>query len=93
MKPEIKLEGYLGLKIEGKKEEVKDEEVEERLKRFQELHAHLKTVSETRPIQNGDYVIVDYEAKMDGKPLEEGKALDFTVEVGSGRFIPALEET
>jgi trigger factor len=92
VKPEIKLEGYLGLKIEGKKEEVKDEEVEERLKRLQELHAHLKTVSETRPIQNGDYVIVDYEAKMDGKPLEEGKALDFTVEVGSGRFIPALEE-
>jgi trigger factor len=29
---------------------------------------------------------------MDNKPLEEGKAVDFTVEVGSGRFIPALEE-
>ena len=92
VKPEIKLEGYLGLKIDGKKEEVKDEEVGERLKRLQELHANLKTISEARPIQNGDYVIVDYEAKMDGKPLEEGKAVDFTVEVGSGRFIPAFEE-
>ena len=29
---------------------------------------------------------------MDGKPLEEGKGIDFTVEVGSGRFIPAFEE-
>jgi len=29
---------------------------------------------------------------MDGKPLEGGKAIDFTVEVGSGQFIPALEE-
>jgi len=92
VKPEIKLEGYLGLKIDGKKEEVKDEEVGERLKRLQELHANLKTISEARPIQNGDYVIVDYEAKMDGKPLEEGKGVDFTVEVGSGRFIPAFEE-
>ena len=92
VKPEIKLEGYLGLKIDGKKEEVKDEEVGERLKRLQELHANLKTISEARPIQNGDYVIVDYEAKMDGKPLEEGKGIDFTVEVGSGRFIPAFEE-
>jgi trigger factor len=92
IKPEIKIEGYLGLNIEGKRENAKDEEVEERLKALQNLHAHLKTVSEARPIQNGDYVIFDYEAKMGNKPLEDGKAVDFTLEVGSGRFIPSLEE-
>jgi trigger factor len=92
IKPEIKLEGYIGLKIEGKKEEVKDEEVEERLKNLQNIHAQLKTVSDPRPIQPGDFVILDYEARMENKPLEEGKATDFTVEVGSGRFIPDLEE-
>ncbi len=92
VKPEIKLEGYLGLNIEGKKEGVKGEEVEERLKGLQNLHANLKTIQEDRPIQNGDFVIVDYEAEMDGKPLEAGKAIDLTVEVGSGRFIPAFEE-
>jgi trigger factor len=92
VKPDIKLEGYTGLKIEGKKEGVKDEEVEERLKALQNLHANLKTISEARPIQAGDYVIVDYEASMGGKPLEGGKAIDFTLEVGSGQFIPALEE-
>ena len=63
VKPDIQLEGYTGLKIEGKKEEVKDEEVEERLKALQNLHANLKTISEARPIQTGDYVIVDYEAR------------------------------
>ncbi len=92
VKPEIALEGYLGLNIEGKKEEVKDEEVEERLKGLQNLHANLKTIQEARPIQIGDFVIVDYDAKMDGKPLEEAKAIDLTVEVGSGRFIPTFEE-
>jgi trigger factor len=92
IKPEIKLEGYIGLKIEGKKEEVKDEEVEERLKNLQNLHAQLKTVSDPRPVQPGDFVILDYEASMENKPLDEGKATDFTVEVGSGRFIPDLEE-
>jgi trigger factor len=92
IKPEIKVEGYLGLNIEATKEEAKDEEVEERLKGLQNLHAQLKTISEARPIQTGDYAIIDYNAKMDGKPLEEGKAIDFAVEVGSGRFIPALEE-
>jgi trigger factor len=92
VKPDIKLEEYTGLKIEGKKEEVKDEEVEERLKALQNLHANLKTISEARPIQAGDYVIIDYEASLGGKPLEGGKAVDFTLEVGSGQFIPALEE-
>jgi trigger factor len=92
VKPDIKLEGYIGLNIEGKKEGAKDEEVEERLKSLQNLHAQLKTILEARPIEAGDYVMVDYEASMDNKPLEEGKATDFTVEVGSGRFIPQFEE-
>ncbi len=92
VKPEIKLEGYIGLNIQGKKEEVKEEELEERLRTLQNLHASLNTVSEVRPIQNGDYVIIDYEAREDEKPLEEGKAIDTTLEVGSGKFIPDLEE-
>ncbi len=92
VKPDIQLKGYEGLKLEGKKEEVKGEEVEERLKALQNLHANLSTISEARPIQAGDYVIVDYEAKVEGKPLEGGKAVDFTVEVGSGQFIPTFEE-
>ena len=92
VKPEVKLEGYTGLKIEGKREEVKDEEVEERLKALQNLHSNLKTISEARAIQTGDYVILNYEASSNSKPLEGGKAIDFTVEVGSGQFIPAFEE-
>ncbi|MBS3906434.1 MAG: trigger factor [Syntrophaceae bacterium] len=92
VKPDIKIEGYIGLNIDGKKESAKEEEVEERLKGLQNLHAQLRTVPEPRPIQSGDHVIIDYEARMDNKPLEEGKAVDFTVEVGGGRFIPALEE-
>ncbi len=92
VKPEIKVDGYVGLNVEAKKEEVKDEEVEERLKGLQNLHASLKTISDERAIQTGDYAIIDYEARMDGRTLEEGKAIDATVEVGSGRFIPGLEE-
>ncbi len=92
VKPEIKLEGYIGLNIQGKKEEVKEEELEERLRTLQNLHASLKTILEERPVQNGDYVIIDYEAKEAGKSLEEERAIDTTLEVGSGRFIPEVEE-
>jgi len=92
VKPEIKIEGYVGLTLEAKKEEVKEEEVEERLKNLQSLHAILKTIPEPRPIQRGDFVLLDYETWLEDKPLEEGKAKDYTIEVGGGRFIPELEE-
>jgi trigger factor len=92
VKPDLKLEGYAGLKIEGKKEEATDEEVETRLKNLQNLHSNLKTISEVRPVQKGDYILLDYEGRMDGKSSEEDKAVDVAVEVGAGRFIPELEE-
>lgn len=92
VKPELKIDNYIGLKLEGKKEEVKEEELESRLKDLQNLHAQLKTIPQPRPVQEGDYVIIDYEARMENKPLEEGKGIDVTVEVGGGRFIPGLEE-
>lgn len=92
VKPDIQLADYQGLKIEEQKESVKDDEIEERLKNLQNLHANLKTVEEKRPIQTGDYVIIDYEAKENGKTIEGGKALNYSVEVGSGQFLKELEE-
>jgi trigger factor len=92
VKPEIQLGEYTGLKIEGKKEEVKDEEIELRLKNLQNLHASIKTISENRPVHMGDFVTLDYEASVGGKLLEGGKTLDLSVEVGTGQFIPAFEE-
>ena len=59
IRPDVKIENYLGLNIAGKKEEVKGEEVEERLKGLQNLYSNLKSISEPRPIRNGDIVIVD----------------------------------
>jgi len=92
VKPDINIDGYIGLNLTGKKESVTEEELEERLKGLQELHAQLRTISEPRAVRSGDFVLIDYTAWMDNKPLDEGKATDFHVEIGSGRFIPALEE-
>jgi trigger factor len=92
IKPELALESYVGLTLEGKKEQASDEDVEARLKNLQDLHSQLKTIAAPRPIERNDFVIIDYDARMDGKPLDEAKGVDFTVEVGSERFIPAVEE-
>lgn len=92
VKPDLKVEGYVGLKLEAKREEVRDEEIEERLKGIQNVHASLRTLAEPRPVQKGDYVILDYEASVEGNVLEGGKATDVSVEVGKGEFIPEIEE-
>jgi len=92
VKPDIQLEGYTGLKLEILKEPVLDKDIEERLKNLQNLHANLKTIEEQRPIKHGDYVILDYEAKENGRIVDGGRAINFTIEVGSGQFFKELEE-
>ncbi len=92
IKPDIRLDQYVGLTLEAKKEQVSEDDVKARLTNLQNLHAQLRTISEARPIASGDFVIVDYDANMAGKPIDEAKGVDFTIEVGSGRFIPAVEE-
>lgn len=92
VKPEFQLEGYLGLKLKQKKEPVREEDIEQRLNNLQNLHANLKTIEEDRLIKDGDYVIIDYEAKESGKPLEDGRAINFSVEIGKGQFFLELEQ-
>lgn len=92
VKPEIQIEGYLGLKLKQNGEPVREEDIEQRLNNLQNLHANLKTIEEDRPIKDGDYVIIDYEAKENGKQLEDGKAINFSVEIGKGQFFLELEQ-
>ncbi|HPV70007.1 MAG TPA: trigger factor, partial [Bacilli bacterium] len=41
---------------------------------------------------NGDTVVMDFEGFVDGKPFEGGKAENYSLELGSGQFIPGFED-
>ena len=45
-----------------------------------------------RAAENGDTVVLDYEGSVDGVPFEGGKADGYSLELGSGSFIPGFEE-
>src|ERR671912_2364175 len=48
---------------------------------------------EDRPVQEGDFVIIDFKGeKMAGGPLEGGEAEDYMLEVGGGELLPDFEE-
>ncbi|MEH7873300.1 trigger factor [Bacillus velezensis] len=91
VKPEVKLGDYKGLGIEKDDTAVTDEDVKNELKALQERQAEL-VVKEEGAVENGDTVVLDFEGFVDGEAFEGGKAENYSLEVGSGSFIPGFEE-
>jgi trigger factor len=58
---------------------------------LQERHAEL-VVKEEGSVENGDTVVIDFEGFVDGEAFEGGTAENYTLEIGSGSFIPGFED-
>ncbi|MGF7086945.1 trigger factor [Kroppenstedtia sanguinis] len=91
VKPEVKLGDYKGLEVPEKDFSVTEEDVEAELKRMQERQGQLNPVEEGT-VEEKDRVTLDFEGFVDGESFEGGKAEGYTLEVGSGQFIPGFEE-
>ncbi|MCJ8007014.1 trigger factor [Lederbergia wuyishanensis] len=91
VKPEVKLGEYKGLEVEKMDTEVTDEDVDAELKQLQERQAEL-VVKEEGEVAEGDTVVIDFEGFVDGEPFEGGKSENYSLEIGSGSFIPGFEE-
>ena len=70
MKPKVKLDKYVGLNVKKQPLVIKNEELEQTLKRIQEGHAKFESV-ENRQTQLGDFLICDYRLEVDGKEVEK----------------------
>lgn len=91
VKPEVKLGDYKGLEVEKRDAELTDEEVAEELKTMTERQADL-VVKEEEAAENGDTVVIDFEGFHKDEPFEGGQADNYSLELGSGQFIPGFEE-
>ncbi|MBS2969916.1 trigger factor [Metabacillus sp. KIGAM252] len=91
VKPEVKLGDYKGLEVDKDDAEVTDEDVDQELKQLQERQAEL-VVKEEGKIEDGDTVVMDFEGFVDGEAFEGGQADNYSLEIGSGSFIPGFEE-
>ena len=90
-KPEVEIKDYKGIKVNKTVKNVTDEDVANELKRYQEKDARIIDVTD-RPLQKGDTAVFDFEGFVDGEAFEGGKAEHFSLEIGSGQFIPGFEE-
>lgn len=91
VKPEVTLGEYKGLEIEAVEAAVSEEEVAAELERLQSRHAELSVVEEGAA-QNGDIAVIDFDGYVDGEQFEGGFAERYSLELGSGSFIPGFEE-
>lgn len=91
VKPEVKLGQYKDLEVSKQDREVTDEDVATRLQREQESQAEL-VVKEDEAAEIGDTVVIDFEGFVDGEAFEGGKGENYSLELGSGSFIPGFED-
>lgn len=91
VKPEVKLGQYKDLEVSKQDREVTDEDVATRLQREQEAQAEL-VVKEDEAAEIGDTVVIDFEGFVDGEAFEGGKGENYSLELGSGSFIPGFED-
>ena len=88
--PTVEIKGYDKIKLDYKKPEVTDKEIDYEIS---QLIKRDYMLSESKdPIKNGDMVKFDFKGFIDDKPVEGGEAQDFNLEIGSGSFIPGFEE-
>lgn len=92
VRPQFEVKDYLGLEAEKEMVSVTDETVEKRLEQIREGNGKLESLTELRPIQEGDFVVINYQGFEDDQPLEEIKDQNFLLNVGKGDFHKKFDE-
>ncbi len=88
--PKVTLGKYKGLKVEKDVVSVSEEEIKEALDKKLADNASI-SLKEGEAVK-GDSVVIDFEGFVDGVAFDGGKADNYTLELGSGSFIPGFED-
>lgn len=90
VRPEVTLGDYRGFPFGIEIEPIDEARVDSVLGELRDQQATLVPV-EGRPVRDGDYLVIAFEGRRDGKTFEGGSAERYPVVVGAGRMIPGFE--
>ncbi len=90
VRPKAKLGEWRGLEVQRRPASVNPKELEHRLQTLRERHGRLENLPD-RAAENGDFVVIDFEGRIDGKAVDGGMARAYPLELGSGKLIPGFE--
>lgn len=89
--PEVKLGEYKGMEVSAQDTTVTDADVDDALEAKRQQQAEL-VLKEDKPAEKGDTVVIDYKGSVDGEEFDGGSAENYSLELGSGSFIPGFED-
>lgn len=92
VKPDIELGNYRAIPLERVRAEVGDDEVDRALAELRERSAQLEPVEDRVRVEEGDYVLVDFSATVDGEPFPGSTAEGYPVDIGAGQSLPEFEQ-
>ena len=90
--PEIEIGDYEGIELEEQPSDVEEEELQKSLEELQRAHGDLKGIEEDRGAAEGDTVLVDYAAFLDGEPIPEQERKDVYMEIDAGSIKQDVKE-
>jgi trigger factor len=90
--PDVKPMDFSKIVLERMVVEADEEEIDKALGRAADAYKTSEPVSGSRKSKDGNIVIIDFVGKVDGVEFDGGKAEDYSLELGSGSFIPGFED-
>ena len=90
VKPEASIKDYKGLPVGKTEVKVSAADIKAELKPYIDRASRL--VSVERKAKKGDTAVIDFEGFKDGAPFQGGKGENYSLELGSGSFVPGFEE-
>jgi trigger factor len=90
VRPEVQLGDYTEYPFTPEVSDVDDEQVEQVIQQLRDQQASLVPV-EGRSAQVDDYVVISFEGRLDGEPVEGAKSERFPLIIGKERMIPGFE--
>lgn len=90
----VSVGGYKEIEVADIQEpgEVTDEDVDNYIEGIRNQNATTEEITD-REVQSGDVVNIDYIGKMDGEEFDGGSSAGYSLEIGSGSFIPGFEDS
>lgn len=90
--PKVELNKYKDFNFKKVTVEISDADIEDALITLQERDMTYEPVENRDTVQKGDVAVIDFEGKKDGVAFEGGSAKGFSLNIGSGQFIPGFED-
>ncbi|MET7761641.1 trigger factor [Streptomyces sp. NPDC005393] len=90
IRPNVEIPDYSGIEVTVDSVEVSDEDIDASIEQLRERFATTTPVE--RAAAEGDIVVIDLEAKVDGEVLEDGVAEGVTYTIGSGELLEGIDE-